>query len=75
MARDYGIGICKNTLRFLSTEKEISDRLVKAFSEVNVMRYEKGKNGDLSKQLFEKRNKLYAKYLSLKKKTRKMLKY
>lgn len=75
MARDYGIGICKNTLRFLSTEKEITDRLVKAFSEVNVMRYEKGKNGDLPKQLLEKRNKLYDKYLSLKKRTRKMLKY
>lgn len=68
MARSYGIEICKNTLKFLSNEKNIADRLAKAFSEANVMRYEKGENGDLSKQLFDKRDKLYHKYLSLKEK-------
>lgn len=68
MGRDYGIGICKNTLRLLSSEKEIKDRLAKAFSEVKVMQYEKGENGDLAKQLLKKRDKLHDKYISLKKK-------
>lgn len=53
MGKSYGIEICKNALEFLSSEEDIKTRISKAISELEVMIFDEGLRGDLSKDNFK----------------------
>lgn len=62
MGYQYGIGICRQTLVYLSSNENFEDRLFNGFSEIEVIR-----ESDASPQHRKQITELRQKYLSVKK--------
>lgn len=65
MGKAYGIEICRQALKYLSTDKNIHSRLSKAISEMKVMRADEGDGSDLSKTQLRALNDLSTRFNKL----------